>query len=84
VIETWRRHYNTIKPHSSLRYQLPAPEVLQWSASQLKTATPVTHQLAKKRNPKLTYQLDRSMGSDHLFRQRHASRYNSILIYKRK
>jgi len=29
VIETWRRHYNTIRPHSSLRYQPSAPEVLQ-------------------------------------------------------
>ena len=29
VIETWRKHYNTIRPHSSLRYQPPAPEVLQ-------------------------------------------------------
>ena len=47
VMETWRRHNNTIRPHSSLRYQLPAPEVLQWSSSQFKTATPVTHQLAK-------------------------------------
>jgi len=32
VIETWRRRYNTIRPHSSLRYQPPAPEVLQWPA----------------------------------------------------
>ena len=29
VIETRWRHYNTIRPHSSLRYQPPAPEVLQ-------------------------------------------------------
>jgi putative transposase len=27
VIESWRRHYNTIRPHSSLGYQPPAPEV---------------------------------------------------------
>jgi len=46
VIETWRRHYNTIRPHSSLRYQPPAPEVLQWPASQLKPATPATQLLA--------------------------------------
>ncbi|MCQ0093974.1 IS3 family transposase [Roseovarius sp. M141] len=26
LIERWRRHYNTIRPHSSLRYRPPAPE----------------------------------------------------------
>jgi putative transposase len=28
LIEGWRRHYNTVRPHSSLHYQPPAPEVL--------------------------------------------------------
>ena len=28
VIEAWRRHYNTIRPHSSLGYRPPAHEVL--------------------------------------------------------
>ena len=28
LIEGWRRHYNTVRPHSSLRYRPPAPEVL--------------------------------------------------------
>ena len=46
VIETWRRHYNTIRPHSSLRYQPPAPEVLQWPASQHQPATPAPQRLA--------------------------------------
>ena len=27
VIESWRRHYNTIRPHQSLGYKPPAPEV---------------------------------------------------------
>ena len=30
VIEQWRRHYNSIRPHSSLAYQPPAPEVVIW------------------------------------------------------
>jgi len=30
VIEQWRRHYNNIRPHSSLGYQPPAPEVVIW------------------------------------------------------
>ena len=28
VIESWRRHYNTVRPHESLGYKPPAPEVL--------------------------------------------------------
>jgi len=27
VIESWRRHYNTLRPHGSLGYKAPAPEV---------------------------------------------------------
>jgi putative transposase len=27
VIESWRRHYNTLRPHGSLGYKPPAPEV---------------------------------------------------------
>ncbi|SEP74435.1 Integrase core domain-containing protein [Solimonas aquatica] len=30
VIEQWRRHYNTKRPHSSLGYRPPAPQA--WSA----------------------------------------------------
>jgi putative transposase len=28
IIENWRRHYNEVRPHSSLGYKPPAPEVL--------------------------------------------------------
>jgi Integrase core domain len=46
VIESWRRHYNTIRPYASLGYKPPAPEVflpafaawpaaLTWSAARL-------------------------------------------------
>ena len=27
IIESWRRHYNTVRPHASLGYRPPAPEV---------------------------------------------------------
>ena len=27
VIESWRRHYNAVRPHASLGYRAPAPEV---------------------------------------------------------
>jgi putative transposase len=26
VIEQWRKHYNTIRPHSTLNYRSPAPQ----------------------------------------------------------
>ena len=26
LVEAWRRHYNTVRPHSSLGYRPPAPE----------------------------------------------------------
>ena len=28
LIEAWRRHYNAVRPHSSLGYQPPAPEAI--------------------------------------------------------
>ena len=27
IIESWRRHYNTVRPHGSINYKAPAPEV---------------------------------------------------------
>jgi putative transposase len=33
LIERWRRHYNTIRPHSSLGYRPPAPETILPPAS---------------------------------------------------
>ncbi len=35
LIEQWRKHYNTVRPHSSLGYRPPAPEVIL-----LRTPTP--------------------------------------------
>lgn len=29
IIKMWVKHYNTKRPHSSLKYKPPAPEVLQ-------------------------------------------------------
>jgi putative transposase len=31
LIETWRRDYNRVRPHSALGYRPPAPEVIQTS-----------------------------------------------------
>ena len=30
LIERWRQHYNTVRPHSSLGYRPPAPEAIAW------------------------------------------------------
>lgn len=27
IVESWRRHFNTVRPHASLGYKPPAPEV---------------------------------------------------------
>jgi len=35
LIEAWRRHYNAIRPHSSLGYRPPAPETILPPASAL-------------------------------------------------
>ena len=33
LIEAWRRHYNTVRPHSALGYRPPAPEAVPWPAA---------------------------------------------------
>jgi transposase InsO family protein len=53
VIESWRRHYNGIRPHASLGYRAPAPEVFvpsfaAWPAAQPQPAPPATLRLAPR------------------------------------
>ena len=46
VIESWRRHYNSDRPHSALGYRPPAPEVVLWPTSPATRAVaprPVMH-----------------------------------------
>src|SRR6187455_2859894 len=55
VIESWRRHYNAIRPHASLGYRAPAPEVFvpafaAWPAAQLQSAAPATLLLPTRPN----------------------------------
>ena len=45
IIESWQRHYNTIRPHGSLGYKPPAPEVFvpafaAWPAELTRPAPP--------------------------------------------
>ena len=53
LIESWRRHYNTVRPHASLGYRPPAPEVFlpafaAWPAAQAGWASPATLKLAPR------------------------------------
>jgi putative transposase len=48
VIESWRRHYNTVRPHSSLGYRPPAPEIVLWPAAQPRPAPPATPAVAPR------------------------------------
>lgn len=40
VIEAWRVHYNTVRPHSSLGYRPPAPEAVHWPSREQGSAPP--------------------------------------------
>ena len=35
LIEMWRKHYNTVRPHSSLGYKHPAPATIVVQPSQI-------------------------------------------------
>jgi putative transposase len=48
VIEGWRCHYNTIRPHSSLGYQPPASEVELWPAAPPRQAPPAIPTIAPR------------------------------------
>jgi putative transposase len=50
IIESWRRHYNTVRPHSSLGYRPPAPEafIRGRPASQSGSVTPGALSLAPR------------------------------------
>ena len=56
VIESWRRHYNTVRPHASLGYRAPAPEVFlpalaPWPAALSRPAPPAMLPLAQMPAP---------------------------------
>ena len=51
IIASWRRHDNAVRPHASLGYRPPAPEVFvpafaAWPAAQAGSASPATLPLA--------------------------------------
>lgn len=52
LIEQWRQHYNTVRPHSSLGYNPSAPEAL--APVETYSATLRTPRLAMHRTVRLT------------------------------
>ena len=66
LIEAWRRHYNAIRPHGSLGYRPPAPEMIVPPSWPPGSATPVT-QLGGETVNALTFQPDQSPGAGHRY-----------------
>ena len=53
IIESWRRHYNTVRPHGSIGYKPPAPEVFvpafaAWPAAQPRPSPPAMLRVAPR------------------------------------
>src|SRR3712207_1877668 len=53
VIESWRQHYNSMRPHASLGYRPPAPEVFvpafaAWPAALTRPALPARLPVVKR------------------------------------
>jgi hypothetical protein len=85
VIESWRCHYNAVRPHASLGYRPPAPEVLipalaAWPSARPQTAPTATLPLAPR--PPLNYipagpldggrsLLQYDLARSHLLQERH-------------
>ncbi len=53
VIESWRQHYNSVRPHASLGYRPPAPKVFvptfaAWPAALTRPALPARLPVVKR------------------------------------
>ncbi len=53
IIESWRRHYNTVRPHGSIGYKPPAPEVFvpafaAWPAAKPRPSPPAMLRVAPR------------------------------------
>src|SRR5215472_14057090 len=73
VIESWRRHYNTTRPHASIGYKPPAPEGIHARIRRVAgcaTPTGSAGHAGATANLKLTFHPDHSAGADQ--EDRHA------------
>jgi putative transposase len=69
VIESWRRHYNAVRPHESLGYRPPAPEVFlpalaAWPSARLGGRSDSHAPADVESWVKLTFESDHSTGAD--------------------
>ena len=69
VIESWRRHYNTVRPHASLGFRPPAPEVVlpafaAWPAALRRPALADHADRGAQADAELTFAADHPMGAD--------------------
>ena len=55
LIEVWRHHYNTLRPHSSLGYRPPAPEVWLWPASLASLMSTLPATTSNSSNQRINY-----------------------------
>jgi fermentation-respiration switch protein FrsA (DUF1100 family) len=71
VIESWRRHYNQVRPYASLGYRAPAPEVFvpalpAGTAAPLRPASPTTRVMTPETGHALTFIPDHPVGASQL------------------
>ena len=67
LIEAWRRHYNTVRPHSSLGYRPPAPGSRSIASATLRFRyAPPRANTGDGGNHALTINMDHSKGAGHL------------------
>jgi putative transposase len=69
VIESWRRHYNAVRPHGSLGYKPPAPEVFVPALAGRAGGCAIPASYAARASIEavnaLTFKVDPSVGADH-------------------
>ena len=67
LIERWRVHYNTRRPHSALGYRPPAPEAVLISPDQAAYHRAQPHQHGWPKRQILSSQVDHSDQAGHAF-----------------
>ncbi len=66
LIEQWRVHYNTVRPHSSLGYRPPAPEIILSRTSGLKPTRSGRISSGARHHAELKFHPDHPMGAGQI------------------
>lgn len=85
VVESWRRHYNTERPHGSLGYKPPAPEVFHSNGARAGAcATPTSFDArpGAEADPEPTIKLDHSVEADQKSSSPTRNRANRVVRYR--